>query len=182
MALSHEIKRIVKTGSPEYARIHYWLRRNFGMPAICENQQCEKKSELYEWALKRGYEHAKVRQNYIRLCHTCHIRYDMTDSWRSNIGVASSKSWTKERKERRSKELLGVHWPRKQREKVSLSLRVNSERFLVNGENLSLLEIEAKYGINYPLLYLRIVRKGLDPSEAVNMPIRSGGYNTQHAI
>ena len=32
----------MKTNKPkDYEKIHYWLRKNFGNPKVCENTECE---------------------------------------------------------------------------------------------------------------------------------------------
>lgn len=65
--------------TPEYARAHYWLRRNYGMMPICEADNCKNKSKKFDWALKKGKVHGKIRENYIRLCRSCHMKYDWNE-------------------------------------------------------------------------------------------------------
>jgi len=70
-----------------YAAIHIWLVNNFGNPKHCENKKCEyprravkgyviKKPARFEWALLKGKKHTHKRSCYIRLCASCHRRYD----------------------------------------------------------------------------------------------------------
>ena len=51
---------------------------NYGKESKCENPNCEGKSNFYEWCKKRGCEHERNRNNYMRLCRSCHRKYDMT--------------------------------------------------------------------------------------------------------
>jgi len=63
----------------EYAQAHYWLRRNYGSPKICEAEDCLGISKTFDWALKKGKKQEKNRDNYIRLCRQCHMRYDWNE-------------------------------------------------------------------------------------------------------
>lgn len=75
----------------EYARIHYWLRLNFGHANKCESQTCKGISKSFGWALLHGKKYEKVRENYIRLCKSCHSIYDLTEEGRKAIS-----SWISE--------------------------------------------------------------------------------------
>ena len=66
----------MRRNSNRYNRVHYWLRQTYGNPSICESKTCEKKSTIYDWAIKKGKKHQKNRANYLRFCRTCHILYD----------------------------------------------------------------------------------------------------------
>lgn len=67
--------------NPSYFAIHAWLRKTFGKPNICENPKCKHSSEYYQWAKLKNKKYERKRENYIRLCHSCHTSYDMTDEW-----------------------------------------------------------------------------------------------------
>jgi len=56
--------------------VHDWLKTNYGKPSVCENPYCEKRSKIYEWCLRKGFKHERKRRNYIRLCRSCHRKYD----------------------------------------------------------------------------------------------------------
>lgn len=58
--------------------IHNWLEVNFGKFKICEGKDCRKKSNVYEWCLKTNYKYKKNKNNFLRLCRSCHRRYDFT--------------------------------------------------------------------------------------------------------
>jgi len=60
----------------EYNKIHDWLRDTFGSAVACENPKCEKNSTKFEYAIKAGKTHKKLRSNYMTLCVPCHRKYD----------------------------------------------------------------------------------------------------------
>ena len=64
---------------PEYARIHRWLKNNFGIAIKCDNNLCEGKSINFQWALVKGKKYEKNRENFIQLCKSCHSKYDITE-------------------------------------------------------------------------------------------------------
>ena len=66
-----------------YNGIHSWLRLNFGKADKCENPKCLGLSKRFDWALKRGKTHERMRKNYKMLCHKCHLKYDMTPQKRN---------------------------------------------------------------------------------------------------
>ena len=63
-----------------YRAIHQWLKRNYGLATRCEN--CGKtgirKNNKWtiEWALLKGKNYMKQRDNYWMLCISCHRKYD----------------------------------------------------------------------------------------------------------
>jgi len=61
-----------------YNTIHPWLSRNYGKAKICEMKNCPGKSKCFDWALKKTKVHKKLRSHYMRLCRSCHFKYDMT--------------------------------------------------------------------------------------------------------
>lgn len=68
----------------EYTSIHAWLRIHFGVERKCEHCPNEN-AKRYEWALKKGCKYERKRANFIRLCKSCHLKYDFTDSRRKKI-------------------------------------------------------------------------------------------------
>lgn len=58
--------------------VHRWLDINFGRHRICEIGNCTRPSIVYDWALKTGKKYEKKRENFLRLCRSCHRRYDLT--------------------------------------------------------------------------------------------------------
>ena len=78
----------------DYTNIHMWITYHYGKPSICENESCKKTSKKYEWALKKGHEHAKNIDNYIRLCRACHWHYDVDDKideWKSKVSIGTTR-------------------------------------------------------------------------------------------
>lgn len=94
-----------KNKPKDYEQIHYWLRKNFGSPNICENKDCEQKSNRYDWALKKGFEHAKNKDNYFRMCRKCHVKYDWTEE-RTNFLI--EQGHTESANKKRNEVLRGV--------------------------------------------------------------------------
>lgn len=76
-----------KFRSESYGAIHNWLLKHFSKGAceFCGGRR------FVEFALKKGFEHKHKRENYLLLCSSCHKKYD----------------YTKERRERLSKSLIG---------------------------------------------------------------------------
>lgn len=58
-----------------YGAIHHWLRVNFKNEK-CENPNCSRKSKTLDWCLKKGKRYERRRENFIRLCRSCHCKYD----------------------------------------------------------------------------------------------------------
>jgi hypothetical protein len=66
------MEKIIKKNS-----IHKWLDRKFGKPKFCEH--CERNDrKKYEWANIKNHKYRKIRKDFIRLCTSCHRKYDLT--------------------------------------------------------------------------------------------------------
>jgi len=61
---------------------HKWLNKNFGKSMICENPYCQDRSKIFEWCLKKGKTYSHNRKDYLRLCRSCHRKYDWDDKKR----------------------------------------------------------------------------------------------------
>ena len=59
--------------------VHDWLNNNYGKPKMCEGEKCRENSNNYDWCLKKGLKHERKRNNYLRMCKSCHRRYDITE-------------------------------------------------------------------------------------------------------
>lgn len=66
-----------------YQNVHNWLRRIFGTPSTCEF--CNTNKGTFHWALKKECEYKKERSCFLRLCVSCHKKYDMTDSFKELV-------------------------------------------------------------------------------------------------
>lgn len=82
-----------KGGNASYSAFHTWLKINFGKANKCEGDDCRQNSNKFDYALIHGKEHDHKRENYIMLCRSCHVRYDMTDARRSKISLGVSRYW-----------------------------------------------------------------------------------------
>lgn len=95
--------------------VHQWLTRTYGKPRPCEGKDCRGNAAWYDWALKKGCKYEKKRRNFMRLCRSCHRRYDLTPAkikkgiknlwWKRGIKNPSSKGgkienlwWWKDKK------------------------------------------------------------------------------------
>ena len=69
-----------------YVGIHTWLSKTYGKPDRCENPDCVyprqgakkwlEKPYKIEWALIKGIKIERKRENFMRLCTSCHRKYD----------------------------------------------------------------------------------------------------------
>lgn len=75
MSLRNE-KHFAWKVKPTYGIVHYWLRQNYGKPNKCLNLDCKGISTRYEWALIKGRKYIRKRENFMRLCRSCHAIYD----------------------------------------------------------------------------------------------------------
>lgn len=65
-----------------YSGIHQWIRRNLGLPEICEF--CGKnglRGKKIHWANK-DHQYRRNLNDYIRLCISCHQKYDFKMGFR----------------------------------------------------------------------------------------------------
>ena len=101
----------VKVNSPKYQRIHWWINKNYGKPKRCEFCGIAN-AKLYEWALLKGKQHEKNIDNYVRLCHSCHIKYDYTDEQRMKQSKShKGKKMSLQARENMSKGMKGrIPW------------------------------------------------------------------------
>lgn len=67
---------------PSYYAIHYWLKKNYGKANECDSVNCLGRSKRYEWAKITGKEYERKRENFMRLCRSCHTLYDYSDRTR----------------------------------------------------------------------------------------------------
>jgi hypothetical protein len=69
---------------PTYGIVHYWLRKNFERPKICQFCGLYK---FCEWALIHGKKYERNRENFVALCRKCHTRYD----WKTELRLSRLK-------------------------------------------------------------------------------------------
>ncbi len=68
--------RKVKYASQEYRNIHSAIRKKFGNADKCENPNCEKLSNRFEWAIRENREYSLDKEDYSMLCKRCHVAQD----------------------------------------------------------------------------------------------------------
>ena len=73
----------------KYSTVHMWLRRDFGKANKCENPICEKKSNNFQWSLKKGKKYIRNRNNFWMLCRICHAKYDIKSDTGKKISEAN---------------------------------------------------------------------------------------------
>lgn len=71
-----------KINKYKYDRIHLWLRNKYGKATHCSSKKCSGNSQKFEWALKKGKKYDYVKNNFIMLCHSCHVKMDLTPEGR----------------------------------------------------------------------------------------------------
>jgi hypothetical protein len=74
-----------KGDNAKYFSYHNWLKLHYGRPKKCESPTCNGKSKNFHWAIKKGFHHSHNRKNYLRLCVSCHRKYDMTPEIKKRI-------------------------------------------------------------------------------------------------
>jgi len=119
MSPKDKAKDLVVVNSPEYQRIHWWIKKHYGKPSVCSF--CNKADQKrYEWALLKDKNHEKNIDNYIRLCHSCHVKYDYTDEQREKQSKThKGKKMSDEAKENMSKGMKGrIPWNKGKRKPI----------------------------------------------------------------
>jgi len=71
------MKRIVEVSFEKYSDIHSWIRKNYGKADhCCHITEGVIHSTNYDWAIKGFKPYTYNINNFIQLCHKCHINYD----------------------------------------------------------------------------------------------------------
>lgn len=58
-----------------YFAKHIWIKNHHGKAPNCQNVECKKKSENFQWASISG--DYRNRKDYLSLCVSCHRKWDM---------------------------------------------------------------------------------------------------------
>lgn len=74
-----------------YSKVHKWLKTNFGKADSCEARKCTRRSQAFRWALKRDCEYDTQRENFLKLCNSCHALYDLTEESIKKMKASSPK-------------------------------------------------------------------------------------------
>lgn len=72
----------------QYFGVHTWIKRHFGNPQYCEHCKRTNKKK-YEWA-NINHRYRRVKKDYLRLCVSCHRKYDIEkngyyEKWKASI-------------------------------------------------------------------------------------------------
>lgn len=63
-----------------YFAIHVWMRTQFGTSRVCDH--CKSTSaKRYDWA-NIDHKYRRVREDWMRLCFSCHLRHDYAQGLR----------------------------------------------------------------------------------------------------
>lgn len=137
--------RGIRRGDGEYESVHSWLRYHYGSPAICEATDCLKISTRYDWALKKGKEYDRSRDNFLRLCRKCHSIYDKQGIPRTTAA----------------------------KRRISAGRRASSfiRPVTFNGQTKSVAEWAEELGIKYGTLWRRLYLSKMTFTDALTQPI-----------
>lgn len=95
--LGRNKRPVKKPADSNYVRVHRWINLHFGSPKICENPNCERKSNWFDWCLKTGKKYERKRENFLRMCRRCHRRYDLTP--RKRLLAIKNLTWYGKKKQ-----------------------------------------------------------------------------------
>lgn len=99
--------------NPGYYAVHKWLKKKFGKADFCEGESCSGISNNFQWALKRGCKYEKNRDSFLKLCVSCHRKYDFTPEKRKIISDFMKKRiTTKETRDKMSIARAGKKLPK----------------------------------------------------------------------
>src|SRR3990167_7513980 len=101
-----------------YSGLHYWVNRCLGKPEKCYN--CKTiTAKRYEWANK-GHKYKRTLDNWLRLCSTCHKRYDgISDETRKKMSDAKKgKHILDETRRKISEGHKGMHHTEQTKKKI----------------------------------------------------------------
>jgi len=71
-----------------YFGLHTWVHRKLGRPTSCTHCGSKGKKNGRNWSIhwaNKSQEYLRDIEDWIPLCISCHIKYDMTQEWKDNI-------------------------------------------------------------------------------------------------
>lgn len=158
---------LIEKSRREYHAIHWWIRTQYGKADMCENVDCLKKSNTYEWALKEGSNHARDRNCYMQLCKKCHAKYDMTEAKKARLlSVIHAPDVKKYNANKNAMRMRGVPMLKTVINKIIKTKRSKSTKFTAFGLSKNLLEWSEYLGVEYKTLWARIYYYNRDPESA----------------
>ena len=83
---ANEKNHMWKGNDVGYLALHAWIGRKYGKPSYCELCGSDNNKKRYHWANKTGRYNREFK-NWIRLCASCHYRYDdiYKKRWKNHI-------------------------------------------------------------------------------------------------
>lgn len=88
-----DIRNNLPVSAREYASIHWYIRYHFNHEKVkCENPKCSGRSKNLQWALIHGKSYERKRENFMVLCGSCHVIYDLTDKVRARMNKHKKKA------------------------------------------------------------------------------------------
>ena len=107
-----------------YQKIHCWLRYHYRKANHCDNPECPKTCKYFSWALKKGKELEKNRDNFIQLCYSCHTKYDFTEERKKHLSkIMKGKPASPQAYTALKKKLTGVPKTDEYKENMRMVLR-----------------------------------------------------------
>lgn len=83
-----------KSKHPNYRAVHAWLTYYHGKASKCEMPDCNGRSKMFHWALKRDKDYEKNIENFMQLCSSCHKKYDLTEETKLRLRESGKiNSW-----------------------------------------------------------------------------------------
>lgn len=70
----------------EHSNVHRQLKKKYGKADICEMPDCKSVNPVnFNWALKKGHSYSSNREDYIKMCISCHRKYDFNEDIRVKL-------------------------------------------------------------------------------------------------
>lgn len=110
-----------RINNSQYRNLHHWLDRNF-KKSKCEGEECLGKSERFDWALKKGFEYERKRENYLVLCKSCHTRYDFSENTRKKLSESAARTLNGYKKGHKHYLIKDIDSFRKKMREIALSI------------------------------------------------------------
>lgn len=92
-----------KGGDAGYFSIHQWFTKQYGRPNPCEH--CEDRGHeekdgrwSIQWAKKRDCGYTRDVKDYLKLCRSCHRKYDMTENEMNRLKLLAENQTPEQRK------------------------------------------------------------------------------------
>lgn len=80
--------RIIINGitKQEHQALHGKLKKKFGKADRCEMPDCKSVNPKYfNWALRKGHAYSSNKEDYIKMCISCHRKYDFNEDIRVKL-------------------------------------------------------------------------------------------------